>query len=222
MVSAIAGSILGLLGMGRRDLVGLGIAGVGAALIYRGATGHCSAYQALGVDTALDETSGLRSGEVRVTASFLINKPAEKLYTFWRDFENLPGFMSHLESVTTINDRKSHWVAKAPKPYGGRVEWDAEIIADEPNSRIDWQALPNSDVEHRGSIRFMPALGDRGTKVTVELIYSPPGGHLGRWAAKLFGEEPEQQIHSDLRNFKRFMETAEILTTAGQPMGKCQ
>lgn len=221
MASVAAGSILGLLGLGRRDWWGLGIAGVGAALMYRGATGRCSAYKALGIDTAEHDGSAGREGDVRVTASFLINKPADELYNFWRQFENLPKFMRHLNSVRQVDQRYSHWVAKAPKLYGGTVEWDAEITTDVPNSRIEWRSLEDSDVHHHGSVEFAPALGDRGTKVTVRLAYQPPGGQLGRWTAKLFGEEPEQQIHDDLRNFKRIMEIGEVLTIEGQPNGTC-
>ena len=223
-VSVAAGAILALLGIGRRDATGLLIAGVGGALAYRGATGHCSMYQALGVNTKRDDNAKnaaeLGHG-IHVNASFLINKPAEQLYAFWRDFQNLPQFMSHLESVSVTDDRRSHWVAKAPAIYGGRVEWDAEITADEPNKKIAWRSLSNADVDHRGAIEFSQALGDRGTKVRVELDYLPPGGRLGHWIAKLFGEEPMQQIHDDLRRFKRLMEVGEIPTTVGQPRGTC-
>jgi uncharacterized membrane protein len=112
-------------------------------------------------------------------------------------------------------------VAKAPRLYGGKVEWDAEVIADEPEARIEWRSLAGSDVDHRGSIRFLKAMGDRGTLVRVQLHYAPPAGRLGRWTATLFGEEPEQQIGQDLRNFKRLMETGEIPTIEGQPRGSC-
>jgi uncharacterized membrane protein len=210
LVSAAAGSILALLGVGRRDLAGLAIAGVGGALVYRGATGRCSVYQALGVNTADEDGEAQRTRladrGVHVNASFLINKSPEELYGFWKNFENLPQFMTHLESVRKIDEARSHWVAKAPRIYGGKVEWDAEITADEPNSRIAWRALPGADVEHRGSIKFKRALGDRGTMVNVDLDYRPPGG---------------QQIHADLRNFKRMMELGEIPTIAGQPRGTC-
>jgi uncharacterized membrane protein len=225
MVSVASGSILALLGVGRRDLTGALIAGVGGALIFRGATGHCAMYQALGVDTAhegadqrktKDHTSG-----VHIAHSLLINKSPEELYSFWRNFENFPQFMSHLESVRRIDDQRSHWVAKAPRIYGGKVEWDAEITADEPNSRIAWRALPGADIEHRGSVRFERALGDRGTRVRVHLDYDPPLGQIGRWLAKLFGEEPELQIRDDLRKFKRIMEVGEVPTIIGQPHGTC-
>lgn len=224
--SLVAGSVLALLGLRKRDLTGLVIAGFGGALVFRGSTGRCSLYQALGVDTSNDAKRPQHPKEldhgVHVSASYLINKPPDVLYAFWRNFENLPQFMSHLESVRKIDDRRSHWVAKAPKIYGGQVEWDAEVTADEPNARIAWETLPGSDIEHRGSIKFAQALGNRGTKVRVDLDYHPPAGQLGRWIAKLFGEEPKQQIHDDLRKFKRLMELGEIPTTVGQPRGTCQ
>ena len=225
-VSVAAGSILAMLGLGRGGLPGLLILGVGGGLIYRGATGHCPAYGALGVDTSQDETRPEEYFErgIHVAQSYLIDKPPHELYRFWRNFENLPRIMSHLESVRVTDDTHSHWVAKAPSIpglAGGKVEWDAEIINDVPNSLIAWRSLPGADVDNAGSVRFVPALGDRGTKVSVVVDYIPPAGRLGKWVAKLFGEEPSQQIQEDLRKFKRVMETGEAPTTEGQPRGTC-
>lgn len=223
LASLASGAILALQGAARRDWTGAGIAAIGGALLYRGATGRCAVYQSLGVNTAKADgrTKPSAPSGVHIVESFLINKSPEELYGYWRNFENFPHFMSHLESVRKLDDTRSHWVAKAPKIYGGKVEWDAEITADEPNSRIAWRALPGSDVEHRGSVRFQRALGDRGTNVRVELEYSPPGGQVGRWVAKLFGEEPEIQIRDDLRKVKRLLETGELPNVEGQPRGAC-
>jgi len=218
VLSAAAGVALGAVGLHRRSIPGLIIAGLGGALIYRGASGHCSAYSALGMSTA-DAAKPVR---VQVVVSYLINKPADQLYAFWRDFERLPQFMSHLKAVKKIDARRSHWTASAPWLYGGEVEWDAEIIEDDLDRRIVWQSLPGADIQHRGAIEFTKALGDRGTMVRVQFSYAPPLGQLGRWTAKLFGEEPEQQVREDLRNFKRLMEVGEIPTIEGQPRGKCR
>lgn len=49
--------------------------------------------------------------------------------------------------------------------------------------------------------------------------YNPPGGAIGAAGAKLFGEEPEQQIGDDLRRFKQLMEAGEIATNEGKPVG---
>jgi uncharacterized membrane protein len=223
MLSAAAGIALGTLGLHRNDLPGLIIAGVGGALIYRGATGHCHIYSALGADTAHVEARPedyARHG-THVTQSFLINRSPRELYDYWRNFENLPRIMHHLESVTVIDDRRSHWVTRAPSIAGGSVEWDAEITRDEPERLIEWRSLPGADVDNTGSIRFTPAPGDRGTAVRVEIKYLPPAGQIGRLVAKLFGEGPERQIREDLRDFKRTMETGEVPTIQGQPHGTC-
>jgi uncharacterized membrane protein len=120
-----------------------------------------------------------------------------------------------------MNDGRFHWVAKAPSIAGGQVEWDAQITADEHGSLIGWRSLPGSQVDHVGQIRFEKALGDRGTNVHVFMDYMPPAGKLGHWLATLFGEAPPRQMRDDLKNFKRMMETGEILTTVGQPRGTC-
>lgn len=223
-VSIVAGAVLGVLGIVRRDLPGLALAGVGASLVYRGATGYCGCYDALGISTAdKDGDAGdtQREAAVNVVETFLIAKPAQELYSFWRDFENLPRFMTHLKSVKKIDARRSRWVVDAPAIVGGTVEWEAEIVDDKLNSHISWHSLPDAEVGNRGTIEFKPAPGNRGTAVRVELEYSPPAGRLGRWAAKLLGSEPESLIREDLRNFKRLMEVGEIVTTDGQPRGSC-
>ena len=131
--------------------------------------------------------------------------------------ENLPRFMRHLQSITVQDDRRSHWVAKIP--LGNTVEWDAEIVTDEPNHLIAWQSAPGADVENSGFVRFQPATGNRGTEVKVVMEYTPPGGTLTATLAKLFGEEPEQQIGDELNRFKQLMEAGEIATVEGQPKG---
>jgi len=221
-VSVAAGSILALLGLSRRSLPGLLVAGIGGALAYRGATGHCPMYQALDIDTTRPQSDEETfEGGVHVAQAFLVNKSPEELYSFWRKFENLPRIMSHLESVRVIDERRSHWVAKANSLGGKQFEWDAEITRDDPNSLIAWQSAPGADVENRGQIRFERGLGDRGTEVHVNMDYVPPGGMVGNFLAKMMGENPKRVIREDLRNFKRLMEIGEILTIIGQPHGTC-
>jgi uncharacterized membrane protein len=152
-------------------------------------------------------------GSVRVERVTTINKPVHEVYQFWRRFENFPRFMRHLESVEMLAEGRSRWRAKAPA--GMTVEWEAEILEDRENESIAWQSLPGSQIENRGSVRFSPAPGARGTEVRVRLQYNPPAGTLGRGVAWLFGEEPDQQIHDDLHRFKQLMETGEIPLSDG-------
>jgi uncharacterized membrane protein len=193
---------------------------IGGELLYRGATGHCPVYQTLGVTSEPRErrTASIpyRQG-IRVDQSITVNCSPSEMYEFWRKLENLPHFLDRVLSVTPVDDKRSHWVVKGPT--GKQVAWDAEIINDIPDQMIAWRSLPGSDVDTAGSVRFNPAPGGRGTEVTVELQYLPPGGIASALLAKLFGEEPEQQVREDLRRLKQLVEAGEIPTTDGQPQG---
>ncbi|HZR24685.1 MAG TPA: SRPBCC family protein [Vicinamibacterales bacterium] len=205
-----------------RSPAGVALAAAGTALIYRGATGHCPVYGAAGINTASgeDDTRAALSGSrgVNVEEVTTINRSPSELYRFWRNFERLPAFMEHLVSVKQTDQRRSHWVAKAPA--GRTVEWDAEIINEIPDELIGWRTLDGADVISAGSVRFVAARGGRGTEVRVRLQYEPPGGKVGSAIAWMFGEEPSQTIQEDLRRFKQLMEAGEVPTTEGQPRGR--
>ncbi len=164
------------------------------------------------------EAIGLMSN-IQVEKTVTINRPASELYNYWRNFTNLPNFMKHLKSVTNLDQtgQRSHWVANAPLNLN--VEWDAQIVKDEPEHLIAWSALENADIDNSGFVRFQPATANRGTEVKVVLEYQPPGGVLTNIIAKLFGESPQEQIGDELNRFKQLMETGEIATTKGQPKG---
>lgn len=227
--SAIGGGALAVYGLSRvlsgGALGGAVLALVGGALVYRGTTGHCNMYDALGINTARAEgtdnpvVSVSADRGIKVEKSVTINKSPEELFRFWRRFENLPRFMNHLESVTTTSGGRSHWVARAPA--GTTVQWDAEVYNEKENELIAWRSLDGADVDNAGSVRFEPAAGaGGGTTVRVTLRYDPPGGALGAAVARLFGENPEQQIEEDLNRFKQVMETGAPTTSEGQTSGR--
>jgi len=224
-VSLAAGAIVSVQGLSRGTLAGLLESAVGGYLVCRGATGKCAVYDALGLDTYHRDGRGaadpIAEEGVRVEQSMLVGKPAEELYKFWHDFENLPRIMTHLAAVRRTGDGRTHWVAQVPKLAGMKVEWDAEVTADEPNRRIGWRSLPGSQVDTFGEVRFEKAPGERGTFVHVVMSYVPPAGKLGHAIAWLLNETPQQKMRDDLRNFKRIMEVGEILTVVGQPRGTC-
>jgi uncharacterized membrane protein len=179
------------------------------------ATANVLAVTALDLICAKQLTNGGRG--VHAKGSRVINRPLEEVYNYWRNFENLPRFMKHLVSVKDFGDGRSHWIAKGPA--GTQVEWDATIIADVPGEVITWRSLEGSDVDHAGAVRFESASGGRGTIVKVNIEYNPLGGALGATIAKLFGEEPEQQLDDDLRRFKQVMEVGEVTLSDATLMG---
>lgn len=167
--------------------------------------------------TALDVYCGRRmtqkpmwSGQpVHVRQSIVIGRSQEELYAFWKNLENLPSFMDHLDSVAVTGDKRSHWKAKGPA--GAIVEWDAEITDDETNRLIAWRSLPGSDIRNSGTVRFERAAGGRGTLLRVELQWSPPAGKVSSVVAKLSGNDPKIQLDAALRALKQIMETGEVI-----------
>ncbi|HEY7505009.1 MAG TPA: SRPBCC family protein [Gemmatimonadales bacterium] len=181
------------------------------ALLGRAVSGRCPVNQLLGRNSARDEpaspVTSVRRGEgVRVDERIVLNRARSEVYRFWRSLENLPRFMDHLESVTVVDEERSHWVAKGPA--GTRVEWDAVIHYEIPNQLIAWRSLEGSEVDNAGSVHFSPTEnGD--TEVRVVLRYDPPAGKAGAAVAWLFGEEPSLQVAEDLRRLKQVVEATE-------------
>ncbi len=155
---------------------------------------------------------------VTVEKTVTINRPVGEVYAFWRDFANLPRFMTHLEAVTTQGNGLSHWVTKAP--LGQHVEWDAEIINEMQDKVIAWRSIDATAVPNAGYVHFEPEATGHGTVVKVALEYAPSAGVAGATAAKVFHEAPDQQVDEDLRRFKEIMESGEVPSTEGQPSGR--
>jgi uncharacterized membrane protein len=218
-VSTIGGSTLLAAGLVRGKLCGLLMTLCGGALVYRGMTGHCHAYDALGIDTAEhpEATAVPAQTGVKVEKTIIVNRSAKDLYAFWRDVENLPSVMNHLEEVEANDATHSHWWAKGP--MGKLVEWEAEIFNEREGEFIAWRSLPGSDIDTAGSVHFKSLGNDRGTAITVSLKYNPPAGKVGASIASLLGNGLEQQLDHDLRHFKSVLEAGESPRTAGQPRG---
>ena len=180
------------------------------------ATANVLAVTALDVMCARQLSANGNQG-IHASGTCIVNRSPEEVYKFWRDFQNLPRFMRHLEAVEDLGNGRSRWRAKGPA--GTQVEWEATIIADEPGRVITWRSLEGSDVDNAGAVRFESSPGGRGTIVKVNLQYNPIGGVLGAAVAKLFGEEPEQQLDDDLRRFKQVLEVGEVVVSDATLMG---
>ncbi len=233
VVSGVAGGALLAYGIKRGDTAGVLLSILGGGVALRGATGHCQVYDAMDINTADKQqqqkrhfgagskkspfSNKLLASKIHVKKSVTINKSPAELYQFWRNFENLPKFMTHLESVAVTGEKTSFWKAKAP--LGTTVEWNAEITSEVENERIGWKSAEGAEIPNTGVVEFKPT-STRGTEVRVVLTYESPAGQLGAIVAKLFGEEPSQQVYGDLYRFKSMMESGEIITVEGQTSGR--
>ncbi|SFI63852.1 Uncharacterized membrane protein [Amycolatopsis sacchari] len=170
-------------------------------------------------DLAAATTVGRRGGRtpVHAAARITVNRPVSEVYAAWRKLENLPRFMTHLAEVRQLGDGRSHW--RASGPAGLDVEWDAEITRERADEHLAWESVGKATVRNSGRVDFRQAPGGRGTEIRVHLDYDPPGGAVGAAVAKLFGEEPDQQVRDDLRRFKQLLEVGEVVRSEGSPDG---
>jgi uncharacterized membrane protein len=216
-VAGVAGGVLLACGLRRPSWRGVLLTLGGGGLLHCAATGRSLFYELLGVSTT-HTTSGVASVRhmrgIKLERGVTIVKPPQELYRFWRKLGNLPRFMKHLESVRTIDDKRSHWLAKAPG--GTRIEWEAEIYNEKENELIAWRSLQNADVNNAGSVHFTALPDGRGTEVKVVINYEPPAGRLGAAVAKLLGEDPAQELEEDLVRFKQLMEGSGVPTMTTQ------
>jgi uncharacterized membrane protein len=219
LVSGLAGVALIALSLRKRRLRPI-LFPLATGLIARALTGRGPARRALGGLTRREQRGSPvgrvgRGQGTRVEQSVTINRPVLEVYRFWRNFENLPRFMDHLEAVTVIDENRSHWVAKGPA--GTRVEWDAVIHNEMDDELIAWRSLPGSEINNAGSVHFTPSVDGANTVVRVVLSYEPPAGKLGAAVVKLLGEDPSKQIAEDLRRLKQVMDSGDAVTGSRSP-----
>jgi uncharacterized membrane protein len=227
--SAVVGGALLLIAASRRSLdARTALAALaGGALMHRGLTGHCQVYGALGVNSAggsaghyLHREQRLERGAPEhaneVERSITINKSTDELYRFFRDPINLNLIMGHFAEVSLESDRV-HWRLRTP--LGRKLQWETQVVEDTPVS-VRWESLPGAELPNEGSIRFEKAPGDWGTVVTLRFRFDPPGGRLGKAAAKLLGMVPTTLVMNALRRFKSLVETGEIPTTFFNPAAR--
>ena len=210
ILSVTAGSLLFLNGLKHFGLVRMALGGF---LLYRGISGHCPGYSAMGKPHLPDPVKNIN---IRTTVA--VNRPRNEVFNFWRKLENLPRFMEHLESVKEIDDRTSHWEARIPGGLG-TISWDAVIVEEHENSFIGWNSLPGATVENAGKVEFRE-LGDGWTELYVVITYRAPMGAAGQGLSALLNPVFEKIIRSDIQNFKRFVERGGMSTQEGLSSGK--
>jgi uncharacterized membrane protein len=204
MISAIAGGALTLYGLRRGSFGGLLVAGVGALLGYRGITGYCGMYDRLGIDSGGARRNVGNLG-VKIDREITVNATPDRLYGIWRNFQNLPRILSHIEKVEVLSPTRSRWTLAAPVS----MSWEAELINDKLNELIAWRTVGADWVEHAGSVTFEP-IGNNATRMQVSLQYDPPGGQIGHAVASLFAEDAGTKVEQDLTNFKRAVEEGRL------------
>jgi uncharacterized membrane protein len=205
-ISAAAGTVLVGAGFHRGGLLGLALGGIGAGFIAQAVRGRPSLARSV-----LPE-------RMRIEKAITIAASPSDLYAFWRDFENVPRFMTHVSSVRILDSQRSEWTAIGPRDT--RIRWRGEIMEDRPNELISWRSVDRSPIDQRGTVRFIPTPHDGETEVHLTLEYAPPAGTIGIVVGKLLVGLSAQKMQEDLRHLKQLYETGSIPTTEGQPHGR--
>jgi uncharacterized membrane protein len=214
IVSTLLGAATTLYGLRHLgSLGGLTLTLTGGLLLYRGLTGYCPVNNAIGRNTVSRKTSAMETN-----GSFVINKPKEEVYNFWRKLDNLPLFMKHLEEVKVEDNLRSVWKAKVPGGMG-TVTWESVITEDRPGELLSWASLPGSTVDNAGEVRFKEA-ANGGTEIQVCMTYRLPGGDLGTLAGKLFNPAVENMIREDVRRFQSIIETGDVSLPGSEASGE--
>lgn len=203
------GALLTTIGLRRGGIGGALLAAIGGAIAFRGATGYCPINNAIGRDTSDDKTE---TGVMEISQYVTVNKPREEVYQYWRQLENLPRFMHHLERVTTQDSKRSHWVARldVANPTAqslSKIEWDAEITEEDTNNRLMWRSVPGASVDNSGEVQFTDAPNNAGTIVQVIIKYRAPEGLVGEALAKVFNPLFKKMVTDDIKRFKQLLET---------------
>ena len=202
LVSALAGSYALYRATRRKNAVPEIF--IGSYLLFRGITGYCSVYNAIG-KTKPDN----RSRNVNIQVSLKVDKPREEVYDFWRKLENLPLFMEHLTMVNSIDEKTSVWEARIPGGMGN-LRWRSEIVKERPLELLGWQSLSGSEVENAGKVEFRDA-EDGGTELHVVITYHAPLGIAGEGVARMMNPFFHKVVENDIRNFKNYIENHHTL-----------
>ncbi len=154
-----------------------------------------------------------KDGKIWVRTTALVQANAQALYAIWRNVESAPLWQEQITRVVATGPKTSHWIMES---NGKTIEWDSEVMADEPGVRITWRSI-GGDSNNAGEVIFEEAPGGRGTMVTVLQEFRM--GKLTTVWETLVGRNPKQAVIENLRHFKAFAETGEIPRVQGQPHG---
>lgn len=172
----------------------------GGYLAYRAFTGRCLFYEQLGIDAS-------KPHAINIRGEFIIARPANEVYTYWRNLNNLPASIKHLLNVEMVEENLSRWKSNVMGNLFP-VDWHAEIIKDEPGRLIGWRSTPGTLLHHVGRVEFAQTSDPQETLLKIVLSYHPPAGGIGLGLAKLLNPYFESLLKKEIKTFKHTIETA--------------
>lgn len=217
-VSVALGGLFVLRGLRQGKLLGPLMTAAGGTLLYRGMTGHCPAYAAIGAGSEDARfASGPLDRSIEIHRSITINRSPQEIFDFISDAGNLLPLSPQVQSVELFGDHESHWVARTRN--GRAIRWDMRITQRQPNELIEWQSPDHSEIDHHGRLTLTPAPAGRGTQLHLTVTVHPPYGLISIAIARVTAQSPEGEIHEAMRRLKQVLESGEFATGEG-PSGR--
>ncbi len=202
ILSALAGSIL-LYATAKKNTVNTLLLLGGGYLLYRAVSGHCAVRRALGVKVQ-GHREEAQAGEIKIRAQLVVSRPRAEVYAFWRQLENLPLFMRHLEHVDELSARTSAWKLRLPGGTGD-IRWEARIVKDEEGKEFSWHSVAGAPIENTGKINFSDTPA-QGTRVDIMIAYRHPEGIVSEGMAQLLTQAFRAKVEEDVQRFKEYIE----------------
>ena len=189
-------------------------AGLAAFGLFRGGI-RGLALGALGSGLMVGAATNRDLKTVRIRKEITIAAPPERVFEYWANFENFPQWMSHVRSVHDEGNNRYHWVVDGPA--GVPIQWHSELHDVIENRQMGWRSLPDSMVDHSGMVQFEDD-GAGGTRVQVDLSYTPTAGLFGHAVARAFGTDPKSEMDTDLQRFKSCIEGGHLVDDPSAPL----
>jgi uncharacterized membrane protein len=152
-------------------------------------------------DDGEDATEAHGSGRrMPVQQSVDVAVPIDEAYDQWTRFEEWPEFMHRVDSVQQVDDSTVHISTKA---WGVTKEFEAEIVEQRPDERIEWHS--EDGLMNSGVVTFH-RLAPRLTRIEVTMDVKPDSLLEKAGRGMRF---TKRAVRGDLHRFKAYVEMEE-------------
>ncbi|MGW9194276.1 SRPBCC family protein [Micromonospora chersina] len=145
-----------------------------------------------------------------------IDRRVADVYTFYRDFANLPRFLGDVMASEQIGPGTFRWAIRGP--LGVRVHSTVRLVEERPNQLLRYETTARPGMRSDWTARF--TAGSDPGRTEVHEVLRTPFGRVGRVALTLVGKPPGAEVAANLRRLKQLLETGEVTDTEHAVAGK--
>ena len=164
----------------------------------------------------MERASSLSRNKNTIEARVTIHRPIDAVFSFYRDFTNLPRFLGDVMAIEPVGPATYRWTIQGP--IGIRADWRIRVTEVRTNELIRYETITLPALRTCWEIHFAPASDAGDTEVTE--VMKTPLGRLGRAALALIGKFPAEEVAANLRRLKEVMETGKVTDASYSVRGK--